>query len=116
MPVTCGTRLERLEALARQVQVEIELERRAQRENRAGAVEPSPRPLGRPARVRRVTVALSREEIADIVRSLGVSPAEIRAWARLNGHNPAVRGSLPAEIVEAYRDAFGPLITEGQAS
>lgn len=35
----------------------------------------------------------------------GPAPAEVRAWARENGHEVPDRGRIPAELVDAYREA-----------
>jgi hypothetical protein len=34
-----------------------------------------------------------------------VSNAELRAWARDNGHTVSDRGRIPASVAQAYRDA-----------
>lgn len=35
----------------------------------------------------------------------GPAPADVRAWARENGHEVPDRGRIPAELVDAYREA-----------
>lgn len=42
---------------------------------------------------------------------LGVTPAIVRTWACEQGLEPAVRGSLQIEVVQAYVDAHAEQVT-----
>lgn len=101
MPVTTGTRLERLRDLRRQVDLAIEVEERTAHTH---VPADEPRPLGLPRPVTMQPILSGDADVAAVVAHLGVSHAEIRAWARRSGLEVNVRGKLRADIVEAYRD------------
>lgn len=42
---------------------------------------------------------------ADSVAARGPNPAQVRAWARANGHQVGTRGRIHADVIAAYRDA-----------
>ena len=52
-----------------------------------------------------VAVAEVQSDNGPSVGSPGASPAAIRAWARLNGHDIGHRGRVPSEVVDAYHRA-----------
>lgn len=91
--VRVGTRLDRLLDLRRQVDVNIELERRTGSTRVAQVTTPAlPRPESSPESLVRVPLA-------------AVRPALVRDWARTNGVKTPEHGTLPREVVAAYVQA-----------
>lgn len=93
--VRAGTRLEHLEALARRVQHEIDIERGYS----------TPRPIDLPRR--------HADDPWVLVPLSHVARAVIRAWS---GGDPSRRGTLPNSTVRAYAAAHHPTNPTGARS
>lgn len=115
--VRVGTRLDQLQDLRRQITLHLEHARRAgtpaagllqlaaavDTEIRAegGTPPPPPRFVITPAPTRRRRVARHRADV--LLAQLGVTTADVRAWAVDNGYlRPGQRGRVGLAVVEAY--------------
>lgn len=65
----------------------------------------TPARAGRGGRGRAASAASGNGRRRSRARVTKVSNAELRSWARENGHTVSDRGRIPASVAQAYQDA-----------
>lgn len=93
--VRTGTRLEQLRALRARLDHEIAAELRR------AAQEPDPRPVTTARKSSRRRPA-TPNATSQLLEQLGVTAADVRAWARESGRDVPAHGRLSLALVEAY--------------